>query len=262
MRKGTVFLGTLLVILGILLLLYNLGLFGDINIWGIIGPLLLIVVGAWIIWGIFSRQSTETEHVEIPLEGARRAHLHVKHGAGKLTIFSGTGLDNFLEGDFGGGLEFLTKKEGDLLDVNLQMPSHFFPSLLSGSSLDWSFGLNQEVPLTLNVESGANDSQIDLSELQVTELKLKSGASSTNMQLPSNAGYTRVDIESGAASVRIKIPEGVSARVHTQSGLSDINVDRSRFPGTGGVYQSLDYESALNRVDIYVQMGVGSLRVS
>ena len=38
-------------------------------------------------------------------------------------------------------------------------------------------------------------------------------------------------------------------------------IDETRFPRVGDMYQSADYDSATNRVDLDVQGGVGSLRV-
>jgi hypothetical protein len=38
-------------------------------------------------------------------------------------------------------------------------------------------------------------------------------------------------------------------------------VDPSRFPKQGLVHQSADYETAANKVDLKIQMGVGSVEV-
>ena len=43
--------------------------------------------------------------------------------------------------------------------------------------------------------------------------------------------------------------------------LGSNQIDPARFPRIGDVYQSLDYGTAANRVDIDVRGGVGSLRV-
>jgi hypothetical protein len=137
-----------------------------------------------------------------------------------------------------------------------------FPIFWSpGYTLDWSFSLNRSVPITLEMETGANESRIDLSELMVTDLRLKSGASSTEVTLPANAGFTRVQISSGAAEMKVNVPTGVAARVRYRGGLSSINVDPNRFPRFGDVYQSADYDTAPNKAEIDVEMGVGSVTI-
>jgi hypothetical protein len=40
-----------------------------------------------------------------------------------------------------------------------------------------------------------------------------------------------------------------------------MNVDRSRFPQNGNIYQSPDYATAANRLDIQVETGVGSVDI-
>ncbi len=56
------------------------------------------------------------------------------------------------------------------------------------------------------------------------------------------------------------MPGGVAARVRAHGGAADISVDGSRFPRTsGGVYQSPDYDSAANKVDLEAEIGAGAL---
>jgi hypothetical protein len=121
--------------------------------------------------------------------------------------------------------------------------------------------LSEAVPLTLRVESGASEAQLDLTSLRVSELRVGTGASATEIRLPSAAGTTKVRIDAGAASVKLWVPQGVGARIRAESGLSEIKVDRTRFPRQGIYHQSADYETAANKVDVTVQMGVGSVEV-
>ena len=82
------------------------------------------------------------------------------------------------------------------------------------------------------------------------------------MKLPARAGFTRVVVSGGMTSLRLHVPEGVAARIRASCGLVSITVDRKRFPRTGGVYQSPDYETAQNRVDIRLDTGLGSVVIS
>jgi hypothetical protein len=43
--------------------------------------------------------------------------------------------------------------------------------------------------------------------------------------------------------------------------LGTSQIDEVRFPRIGDIYQSVDYGTSLNKVDIDVQGGVGSVRV-
>ena len=80
--------------------------------------------------------------------------------------------------------------------------------------------------------------------------------------MPANAGMTRTRFETGAASVKVHVPDGVAARIRAQGGLASIQIDASRFPQQGDIYKSADYETANNRIDFEVQLGVGSVQIS
>jgi predicted membrane protein len=264
MRKGTIFWGAIIILLGILLLINNLT---GIDVGKFFWPLLLIFLGVWILWGASSGPRTfEAEEATIPLEGAGEARIHIGHGAGRLRLSGGASPDALLSGSFGGGLEQEIKREGNILDVKLNVRvsgAHFaFPWMWGpGRSLDWTADLNEEIPLSLNLETGASDTRVDLSALRVTDLRLQTGASSSEITLPASAGHTKAVIRSGAASVKIRVPDGVAARVKASGGMADIQVDTSRFPRVGGVYQSEDYATAENKVDIDIETGVGSISV-
>lgn len=72
------------------------------------------------------------------------------------------------------------------------------------------------------------------------------------------AGATSVRAETGAASLTIEVPNRVAARIGTRVVLGSVQIDESRFPPVAGGYESPDYASAANRVDVDVQGGVGS----
>jgi hypothetical protein len=263
MRRGTLFWGFLLIVFGLVLLLDNLGLLGNIDIWSLLWPLFLIALGGWILLGTIFRRAPEREHASISLEGAQSARIRVRHGAGRVEVYAGTGLGVLAEGDFTGGLEHSSRLKGNVLEVKMNPPENIFPFTWSpGTTLDWSFGLSRDIPLALDYETGASETRLNLGELRLTELRLKTGASSTSIDLPANAGHTRVFVESGAASVNITVPEGVAARIQTRGGLSSIQVDTQRFPQVGGVYQSMDYETSANKVEMDIQIGVGSVNIN
>jgi len=260
-HRGTLFWGGILIAGGILFLLDNMGLL-PFDVWKVLWPLFLIALGAWFLFGSLIKRPPQVEHANVPLEGARRARLRIQHAAGRLLVASGAGPGDLAEGDFSGGVEVDARHEGDLLDVRLSVPNFVFPFTWSpGERMDWDVRLSRDVPLTLDLDTGANDARIDLSDLAVVELRLQSGASATEITLPSAAGMTHARIGSGAASVRVNVPPGVAGRIRAQTGLSSVQIDPGRFPRHGDLFISPDYDSAANRVDLEIDMGVGSVEV-
>lgn len=263
MRSSTLFWGAILILAGVLFLLSNLNIL-SIEVGAILWPLVIILIGVWMLVGVFMRQGFKTEHANVPLEGASRVHLRLRHGAGRLKIGAGAGAGDLLEGDFDGGIEVVSRRSGDALDVTISPKTRWATPFAWGptSSLDWTMNLARDVPLNLEMETGANDARVDLAELLVTDLRLSSGASSTDIAMPANAVYTRAKISTGAASVRVRIPQGVAGRIHASGGLASITVDGNRFPRSAGVYESADYGTAANKLELDIETGVGSVDVS
>lgn len=261
MKRSSLFWGIILIFAGAIWLLDSTGVLGNIDAWGLIWPAFLIGLGVWILWGRAFRRAPATEHANIPLEGATAARVSIHHGAGRLRLHSGASALDLAEGDFGGGLETSKRLEGGTLSVKMSVPMQVFPAFWGPGWLDWSIAFNRDVPLALEVNTGASETRLELSELKITELTLKTGASSTTLDLPASAGFTRVLVESGAASINIRVPQGVAARIRARSGLSSINIDTTRFTRLGDLYQSADYDTAENKADIDIQTGVGSVDV-
>jgi hypothetical protein len=261
MNRGTLFWGVVLILLGSLFLLQNAGLLQNVNIWGLLWPGFLMLLGVWILLGRFWRGSASVEHANVSLDGAARAHLRLKHGAGRIHLAAGSLGGDLVTGDFSGGVEVERQLKGDLLDVKLRVPSQDFPFFFEPHGLEWNLTVNREVPLTMKINTGASEASLDLSELRVSDVVLKTGASSITMTLPANAGFTRLAVESGAASLNLRIPAGVAARIRTRTGLGSVSVDAARFPRQGDYYQSPDYDTAANKADIDIESGVASVDV-
>jgi hypothetical protein len=269
-RKNSLFWGLIFVFFGCLLLLNSLGLIA-VNVWGLVGPLFLILLGAWVIMNVYYRprgSDMPAENVTLPLEGAQQANVRIHHGAGRLTIHGTPAPDTLAQGSFGGGLSYRKNLTGNTLF--LEMRPRWSNQVVWGfpwawpvrGSYDWNLALNREIPLSLRLETGAGESRIDLTDMCVTNLDVETGASSTDLVLPANAGMTYVRVEAGAASVNIHVLGGVAAQIRVRGGVSSTSVDMTRFPRQGHVFVSPDYATATNKVDINVEVGVGSVNVN
>ena len=106
MRRGTVFWGTALILLGALLLLNSLGAFDPlleslgierISILGLVGSLFLVGLGVWILWRLFAgprSAGVPVEEIAVPLESATEGRVRIRHGAGILRIDASAGPDH------------------------------------------------------------------------------------------------------------------------------------------------------------------------
>jgi len=264
MRRDSIFWGAILILVGGLMFLNAAGIHlpGGINPMQLFWPSVLIVLGGWFMLGYFLRGNVETEQLSIDLQGANQASLKLSHGAGRLAISAGAPVDKLLSGSFAGGVRQRAHTAGDRLEAHLEAHPAMLPPFFAGwQGLEWDIKLNRDVPMALRLDTGASQSELDLRELNVSDLRLSTGASKTDVTLPANAGMTNVRVELGAASLDITVPQGVAARIRSEHGMSAIEVDATRFPYSNGIYESTDYSSAQNKADIQIQAGAGRVAV-
>ena len=264
MRRDYIFWGAILILLGGLMFLNTAGIHlpGGINPMNLFWPSVLILLGGGIMAGYFLRGNVEEEQVSVDLQGASQASLKLSHGAGRIVVGSGAAPEQLLTGTFAGGVKHSAHLSGNRLDAHLEARPFLFPPFLSGwRGLEWNFNLNRDIPLTLRLETGASQSELDLRDLRVTDLKVSTGASKTDITLPANVGMTTVKVELGAASLDMIVPDGVAARIRAEQGVAAIEIDTARFPHSNGVYESADYSTAQNKVDIMIQAGAGRVAV-
>jgi hypothetical protein len=220
-------------------------------------PAALILLGAWLLLAAAIPGSAPTdEQLSVPLAGAADASVRIKFGGGELSV--GRGPDEMLvSGEFRGGVVRRSSGPGR---VELEQEGWHWP-WGSDDWPRWRVGLSGAVPMDLQIEGGASKTVLDLRDLLVRSLSIKTGASETRVTLPRAAGLTTVRAESGAAAVFFDVPAGVAARIRTKMGLGGSDVDTARFPRVGDAWESPDFASAANRVEIDAQGGLGSVTV-
>ena len=248
------FLPVLLIGLGTFFILRD----SDVVDADILVPGILIGAGVLVIAASFRRRPIESDYIDIPHEHARRARIRIDHGGGELRVGSLAAGSPALVNGRAVRVEQKVKRSRDKVDVSLRQSAR---SWIRSLRRDFTVHLNRAIEFELELNTGATDSRIDLSDLLVTSLQLKTGASSTKVWAPRH-GTTEATVDAGAASVTFVIPEGVAARIAIDTGLADVNVDTERFPKQGGVYQSLDYDSVIDRLDLRIKGGIASFRVA
>jgi hypothetical protein len=246
-------------IVGVVLLMSTTGNLaeGPVELIAAWWPWVAVALGAWFVIGAFvARGPRVVETLSLGLDGATSAWVRIRYGAGDLTTRAATS-GYLVDGEFLGGVRHRPQGPGR---VELEQDtSHGLPWLDHRSA--WTIGLTGEVPLELRLEAGASRNVLDFRDLAVRSLDLQTGASETRILLPRAAGQTEVRAQAGAASLTFEIPEEVAAKIRTRVVLGSVQIDETRFPAAAGGYESPDYSTATNRVDIDVQGGVGSLRV-
>jgi Cell wall-active antibiotics response 4TMS YvqF len=127
---------------------------------------------------------------------------------------------------------------------------------------DLRLSLTPTVPLALDIQGGAADSTLDLTRLRVTRLDLQAGAADTRVRLPEAAGATTLMVKGGLAQLDIEVPRGVAADIEVTTGLGGRQINTARFQSLGnGRFRSPEYETAANRVQMRLELGIGEVSV-
>jgi hypothetical protein len=260
MRRDNIFWGAALILFGVLFLLQNQGIIS--NVFPFIWPLALILVGGWMVLGVFWKPASGAgETFAVPLSAAKSVHYKFSHGAAQIRIGGGAPSGQALVGTTATGMEQHSRLDGDRLEVRVETGPSFIPFVGPAQGF-WEYQLTQEVPVTLTVEAGASTFEIDLRDVLASRVDLKVGASSVNVTLPAR-GVSLLEIDAGAASFQLRVPEATAARIGPVEGVTALNVDTNRFPRSdSGFYQSPNYESSPDRVDIIVKGGMASVNVN
>jgi len=242
-----------LIALGVFLLLRGAGIIESDFIW----PGILIGAGAVLIAGAMRRGTVATRSIDIPIDGASRARVRIDHGGGELRVGSLAASSPSLCGGSVGEVEQKVSRSRDRLDVSLRQRRR---SWVRSLGREFRIDFNPGIELELDLHTGASDSRLDLTQLLVNSLELKTGASSTVIYCPER-GHTRASVDAGAASVEFHIPVIAAGRITTDTGIAEVDIDTRRFMPSSGGYESPDYGTAVNRVDLHIHGGLASFKV-
>jgi hypothetical protein len=294
-RRGGLVGPAILIMLGIVFLLNNLGYLG----WGVWGtlvrlwPVLLIAIGLdlligrrsilgsalvvflvlillgsaiwWTGYWLPAGMAITSDTISQPLGAARRADIDIAMGAGRLHLGSLAESDNLIEGTIARATgeqvvqDFSMNGDSATLKLQSQAAWPFSFRERRGERVEWNLLANRNIPLRLHIDTGAGQATLDLARLQVGDLDINTGVGQTTLTLP-QVGQVRARINGGVGETIVIIPAGMAARIEATTGLGQVQVI-GNYQREGKISTTAGYDSATNRVDLVVSGGIGSITV-
>lgn len=261
MQRSAVLWGSLLILFGGVLILARLGLVDVIN-WMMLWPLALIGVGLLALLGA-RRQPTSanltTEQLVMELKGADTAEIEFDFDGTGLQIDGSSAPEELLHGSFTGGVAYEANDLGHgQVRLALRVPED---AQSTWQQREWYVSLNAALPITMRCVIGSSTATIDLHDTQVRALDVRTRGGNAEITLPEAAGYTLVAIKGVAEGTVVTIPAGVAALIRISADNANLTIDEVRFPLMATNYQSADYGTALNRVEIVIESSTDHLAI-
>jgi len=178
------------------------------------------------------------ENGVIPLGGVDSLKVTIKFGAGKLSLISGQEdvfIGNFqydksifkpnIRYEILGETGTLTLSQSIKKDLNLSFPHKNI----------WNLKLPSGVPLQLYINTATYSGDVDLTNLQIENFYLNSGASQTNIQFnqPNLIDLKNINIKTGVSTIKML-------------GLANANFNEMNFTGGAGSY-TFDFSGNLTK---------------
>lgn len=252
--------------------------------------------------GLAGDEEINTSVFSVAREGVESADIEVRFSAGVGALHPLTDGEHLFSAELRHVGEVVLHDEGEARK-KLKLEQKINPRSVGGSirqgframaereELRWNIGVSTGVPVSLDVNGGAGPVTLDLTGLDLIDLKVDNGVGTIAVTLPAQEEHFEAEIDGGVGETRIVIPEGcnvdleidggvgaveialpVSAavRLNAETGIGAINVpasfkrltEKEEFFDKGGTWQTDGYDLASGpRINIKYDGGIGQLRI-
>jgi hypothetical protein len=152
--------------------------------------------------------SLQTESETVELGGATAVRVEIDMGAGELDVAGGAA--ELLEANFAYNVAELKPEVdygGGTLTVRTPKVETGIASLfdLADYRYEWNLRLNDDVPMDLDVNVGAGETNLKLGSLSLTSLDVAGGAGEIMVDLSGSSSLTRLDVAGGAGALTVDL---------------------------------------------------------
>lgn len=218
----------------------------------------ILLIGAICTVAVYA-YAVHTKHREFSRTNEKEVRVILDISFGSITIERGKG-DKIAEVDYNEDesnnqklyISYDISNEMGILHIKLKKPTDFWDDDedSEGNRNHLYIKLGDAVPISFEIELGAGKGEIDLTDLQVKEFKISTGASSVEMDCkkPNLISTNDISIESGVSKF-------------TGKNLGNLNFRYLKFSGGVGSYK-LDFNGNFRQsAEAQLEVGLGSISI-
>lgn len=124
----------------------------------------------------------------------------------------------------------------------------------------WNLQLTNEIPVALNVEMSASDSELNLTGTDLNHLSVDAGVGNIDIDLSGNWKQSfNADIDLGVGDADIYLPQTTGVKLSVSKGIGRVKTEGFISVGDG-VYVSEAYDHSDISIDMEVNVGVGDVK--
>lgn len=238
-------------------------------IWNIISVILAVLTVCAIGWILIGSVNTlgigylqtYNETIKIKSEEVKSAVIFLDTEASEIDIST---TDQLAVVDANLSSNYATMKQSSSVDgfiqtVNLSMQTdnNWFVGNMQNH---WDIKLSRVLPISLMIDYGACDADINLSEAKLNEVNIKGGASNLLLKLGDKQSIADINIDLGVSSVKIQIPKKIGVKLYLDGGLNAKDLtDLKQIDGE--TYESENYDGFEKKININAKIGVSSFTI-
>ena len=202
----------------------------------------------------------ETETKTVALGEAESVELELAMGAGELEVHAGA--QDLMEATFSYNVE-RWKPEVDYSVFGrkgtLEIKQGKGRGVPMGSTRNrWDIALAKGVPLSIKIDFGAGEGDIDLRDLRLESLDIDMGVGDLTVDLSGDREQDlRVNVDGGVGSATLYLPEGVGVRAVVDKGIG--SVDAENMQKDGNEYTNEAYGRSAVTINVKISAGIGSI---
>jgi hypothetical protein len=218
-----------------------------------------VIVGCGLLTTSVGNVTTESESV-VP-ESATSAIVRIDFPAGELKVQNGA--DSLMDASFRYNVkkwqpQVKYSENGSQGELHVSVPGDS-PVPLGGELInEWGIQLSDQVPMDLQINTGAGNSQLDLGGLDMNSLTVETGTGVTTINLDGTWDHDLdVSVRGGVGQLTVNLPADMGVRVDMDTALVSVTTNGLTRDEHGYVNQA--FGTAPHTLTLDLQAGVGSV---